>query len=449
MLEGSPYKAIPVIAAPMILSMIVDSLYNMTDTYFVSSMGQTAVAAVGINDALLAYMRAVAMCFATGSVSVLSRLLGAGRKKEADTTASSALFAAIIILSALSAICLPLINPIVRFLGATETVAPFSVSYASIILLSAPFVAGEVMASFLLRSEGNTKMSMIGVCSGCIVNVILDPIFIFPQMLGLGIAGAALATAIGRVVSFTILIIPFIRKTTMLDISIIKFTVRPSVYKDVIKMGIPGTIRDALMTGSWVIMNNVAGGFGDFALAAITVAKKSINLVASAIMGFGQGYQPLAGFCFGAKKYRRVRETFWACTFIGWGCAVVLGILLSVFSKNLAMLFADDAQSETVRIAVIIIVSQSLTLIPHVWGIVINGLCQALGHPVLSTLTGLSRNFICLIPAIYILSSLFGVEGLALSGAAGNVLSLAICVPIVIYLLKKCRNLEQEEASGN
>ena len=444
MLEESPYKAIPMIAAPMVLSMLVDSVYNMTDAFFVSSMGQTAVAAVGVNDALLAFMRAVAMCFATGAVSVLSRMLGAERYREADETASTTLFSAIVILSALSAACLFFLGPLVTALGATESVRPYSVQYARIILISAPFVAGEVVASFLLRSEGNTRMSMIGTSAGCIVNLILDPVFIMPWGLGWGIGGAAAATAIGRVVSFSILIFPFIRRKTMLHISIRNFRFRWAIYKEVIKMGIPGTIRDALMTSSWVIMNNVAGGFGDAALAAITVAKKTINLVASAIMGFGQGYLPLAGFCWGAGKFKRVRETFRACTIIGWVCAIVLGVLLSVFSRNLAMLFADEGETEIVRIASIVIISQSLTLIPHVWGIVINGLCQASGHPVMSTLVGLSRNFICLIPVIYVLSGLFGVEGLALSGAAGNILSLVICIPIVIRLLGECRKKENE-----
>ena len=449
MLESSPYRAIPVIAAPMIISMLVDSVYNMTDALFVSSMGEIAVAAVGINDALLAYMRAIAMCFATGAVSVLSRMLGAERYREADETASSTLIASIVILSALSAVCLLFITPIATLLGATESVRPYSVEYGRIILMAAPFIAGEVVTSFLLRSEGNTAMSMIGTCAGCVVNIALDPVFIMPWGLGWGIAGAAVATAIGRVVSFTILIMPFIRKKTMLKLSIRKFSFRWAIYRDVIKMGIPGTLRDALMTGSWVVMNNVAGGFGDYALAAITVAKKTINLVASAIMGFGQGYLPIAGFCWGANKFKRVRETFRACTVIGWGCAIVLGALLTIFSRDLAMLFAHDGETETVRIAVLIIVSQSLTLIPHVWGIVINGLCQASGHPVMSTFVGLSRNFICLIPVIYLMAGLFGVEGLALSQAAANILSLAICIPIVIRILKECRTKEMEEAAVN
>ena len=446
MLEASPYKAIPILAAPLILSMLIDSVYNMTDAYFVSSLGQTVVAAVGVNDALLAYMRAIAMCFATGAASVLSRLLGAKREKEADTVASTTLFTAIGILTLAAAIAYIFVGSLITLLGATPTVKPYSVTYARIVLLSAPFVAMEVVTNFLLRSEGNTRMSMIGTSSGCIANMILDPVFILPWGLNLGIAGAALATVIGRVISCSILISPYIRKKAMLHISIRNFRAKWTVYKEVIKMGIPSTIRDALMTGSWVVMNNVAGGFGDAALAAITVSKKTINLVASAVMGFGQGYQPLAGFCWGAKKYKRVRETFKACTLLGWAAAIVLGAVLTIFSRNLALIFAEENETEVVRIASLMIASQSITLIPHIWGVVINGLCQAVGRPIYSTLVGLSRNFICLIPLIFIMTGLFGVEGLALSQAAANILSLAICIPIIISCLKKCKEAEKENA---
>ena len=446
-LEESPYKAIPIIAAPLVLSMIVESVYNMADAYFVSSLGPSIVAAVGINDALMAYMKAIAMCFATGAASVLSRLLGAGEQKKADMTAASVLYMAIAIMSICCAACLFFPAQLATLLGATETIRPYSVQYARIILLSAPFVAAETVAGFLLRSEGNTKMAMAGTLSGCIVNFILDPIFILPWGLDLGIAGAAAATAIGRVISSTVLLIPFIRRKTMLNISIRNFSLKWKVYKDVIKMGMPGTIRDALMTGSWVVMNHVAGGFGDAALAAITVSKKTINLVASAIMGFGHGFQPIAGFCWGAKKFRRVRESFKAATLIGWAAAVILGVLMAIFSRNLALLFADESETEVVRLAVIIITSQSLTLIPHIWGVVINGMCQAVGHPVYSTLVGLSRNFICLIPAVVIMSRLFGADGMALSQAAANILSMAICIPIVVRLMNECKKAEKSNGS--
>lgn len=447
-LEESPYKAIPLIAAPLVLSMIVESVYNMADAYFVSSLGPSIVAAVGINDALMAYMKVIAMLFATGAASVLSRLLGAKEQDRADKVAASVLYMAILIMSLCCAVCLFIPDQLATLLGATETIRPYSVQYARIILFSAPFVAAEVVAGFLHRSEGNTKMAMIGTLSGCIINFILDPVFILPWGLGMGIAGAAAATAIGRVISSTVLLIPFIRRKTMLNISIRNFTLKWEVYKDVIKMGIPGAIRDALMTGSWVVMNHVAGGFGDAALAAITVSKKTINLVASAIMGFGHGFQPIAGFCWGAKKYKRVRESFKAATVIGWAAAVILGTMMAVFSRNLALLFADGSETEVIRLATIIIISQSLTLIPHIWGVVINGMCQAVGHPVYSTLVGLSRNFICLIPAVIIMSKLFGVEGMALSQAVANILSLAICIPIVVSLMKECREAEKRTGSG-
>ncbi len=445
MLNAPVYKIIPVIAAPMVLSMMIDSIYNMTDAYFVSSLGSAAVAAVGINDSLLGYMRSIAMLFATGASSVISRLLGARKDKEANAFAVTTFFSSLVLLSLFAAIVYAAIGPAMELLGATGTVKPYSVEYARYILLAAPFFSCEVLASFLLRAEGSTARSMWGTCTGCVVNLILDPILILPWGLNMGVAGAAIATGIGKVVSCVILLLPFLRKKTMLELRLRNFTLRWSLYRETFNMGSTSLVRDVLMTSSWVLMNNVAGGFGDAALAAVTIAKKVINLVSTSLSGIGQGYQPLAGFCWGARKFARVRETFSACTKLGCGTALFLGILLSIFARPLAGLFAQSGETEVTRLAAIIIASQALTLIPHVWGVIINGLCLAGRHPVFSILVGLSRNFICLIPVLLVLPRLFGVEGVALAGATANVLSMAIILPITFRLLRECRALESAE----
>lgn len=437
MLEGSIYRVIPIIAVPMIISMLIDNIYNMTDTFFVSQLGRTAVAAVGVNDSLLNYMRALSMGFGAGAASVLSRLLGARKDQQASQVATTTLYTAIGLLTLAAAVAYVFVGPMVTLLGATETVKPYSVDYARFILLSAPFTAGEVVCSFLLRSEGAAKLSMIGTCSGCIINVALDPLLI--TGCSLGVAGAAIATTIAKVVSFAILITPFIRKKTMLVIGRRYFCPRWSTYSEVIKMGLPTFLRSALMTSSWVVMNNIAGDFSDAALAAVSISKKTMGFVASAVMGFGQGYQPLAGFCWGAGKYDRVRESFRICTIIGWIGSVVLGVGMGLLSRQLVLLFTTPDETEIVRLGTIMIVSQCAVLIPHTWGVIINGLCQAIGHPIYSMLVGLSRNFICLIPSILVLSHFFGVDGLALSNAAGDALSLLICIPIVIALLRECK----------
>lgn len=450
MLNAPILKVIPVIAIPMIISMLIDSVYNMTDTYFVSQLGTAATAAVGVNDSLMQYIRAFAMGFGVGACSYLSRLLGAKKDDEANRVASTTLFTAVGIMTVLMIIAYAFMSPLVTLLGATPTVKPHSMDYAKYILISAPFTAGEVVLAQLLRSEGNTKYSMIGMVTGCVINVVLDPILI--SVVGWGVAGAAIATSISKIISFCILLMPFLKRKSIIELGWKYFTPKWQLYVEVLKMGVPTFLRSALMTSSFVLINNVAGGFSDAALAAVSISKKSTGFVASAIMGFGQGFQPLAGFCWGAKKYKRVRDAFWICTFIGWGAAVVLGITMGAFSKQLVQIFTTPDQTELIRIGALMIFSQCCALIPHVWGVVVNGLCQAMGKPLYSTLVGLARNFICLIPSVLIMPKLFGINGLAVSQATSDALSLVIVIPIVISLLKEIRQHEvienaEEESS--
>lgn len=441
MLESSVWKLIPLVAGPMILSMLVDSIYNMTDTWFVSRLGTSVTAAVGINDSLMSFLRAIALTFGSGAMSALSRLLGARRDEEANRMAASTLYMAVGVLAVVAAVGLALLNSLVGWLGATENVRPHAVSYARFILLAAPLTAGEVVIGFLLRAEGSTRLSMFGSFSGCLVNVALDPLFIF--RLHLGIGGAALATCLSKVVSLLVLVQPFYRKKTMLSISPIHFRPTRRMMGEVIKMGMPAFIRSVLMTGSFVTLNHVAGAYGDAALAAVSISKKTTGLVAASIMGFGQGFQPIAGFCWGAGRFRRVREAFFASTTIGWMAAIGLGVLLGAGAPTLSSMFTVSNDPEIVRISTLMIRAQCVTMIPHVWGVVVNGLCLAAGRPLLSTVVGLSRNFICLVPSILIASALGGLDGLAVSQAVADGASLLIVIPSALFMIREARRHER------
>ena len=287
---------------------------------------------------------------------------------------------------------------------------------------------------------------MIGTVSGCVLNVILDPVFI--TVLGMGVGGAALATTISKGVSCVILAYPFFKKNTVISINPRHFKPGLKLYKDIMVMGFPSFLRAALLTTSFVVINRIAGSFGDSALAATTISKKTTQLVSSAIMGFGIGYQPLAGFCWGAKRYKRLKDSFWTCTFMGWSACLVLGAIMFIFAKQLMLIFTSADETEVIRLGMIMIRTQCVVLIPHIWGVVINGLCLGLGKPVSSMLVGLSRSFICLIPSVVILSRLFGANGLACSQAVADLLSLALCIPIVILIMKQVNKAELEVQNG-
>lgn len=443
MLEDSIVKIIPLIAVPMIIAMLIDSIYNITDTYFVSQLGTAATAAVGVNDSLMHLMRSVAMGFGMGASSYISRLLGAKRDEEASRVGTTSFLTALGTLATLAAIAFMFMGPLVTMLGATETVKPYSMDYARWILMAAPFTGGTVVLSQILRAEGSTKMSMIGMVSGCIINIGLDPLFI--NVFGLGVAGAALATGFSKLISCTVLLMPFLMKRSLLEIKFKLFTPKKEIYGEIARMGIPTFLRSSMFSLSSIVTNNVAGGFGDSALAAVSVANKCTRLVGSGIMGLGQGFQPIAGYCWGAKKYKRIRQAFWTCSAMGAAAGVILGTIMAFSATNLVSVFASSNDAQIVKIGSFMIITQCITMVPHVWGMIANGLYQALGRSVGAAVLGLSRQMICLIPSVVILSSLFGVYGLASAQATADILTVIIAFPMVIHLFRKIKIKEEEQ----
>lgn len=444
MLEGNVAKVIPIVAIPMIITMLIDSIYNITDTYFVSQLGTVATAAVGVNDSLMHLMRSVAMGFGMGASSLISRYLGAKRDDEASRVGTTTFFTSMLVLSALAAIAYAFIDPMVSMMGATDSVKVYSMDYARWILLSAPFTAGEVVLSQLLRSEGSTKYSMMGMVSGCVVNMILDPLFI--NGFGLGVAGAAIATSLSKMVSFMILLSPFLRGKSMLELKFKLFTPKLEMYAEIAKMGIPTFLRSSMFSISSIVTNNVAGGFGESALAAVSVANKASRLVASGIMGLGQGFQPVAGYSWGAKKFKRVRQAFWTCSLMGAVAGILLGAIMAFKATDLVSTFASSEDTQIVELGSYMIITQCLTMVPHVWAMIANGLFQALGRPVGAAVLGLSRQVICFIPSVIILSKVFGVYGLASAQATADILTVLIALPMVIKLFREVKLIEARQA---
>ncbi len=440
MLEERVIKVIPLVAIPMIIAMLIDAIYNITDTYFVSQLGTAATAAVGVNSSLMHLIRSIAMGFGMGASSYISRLLGANRDEEASKVGTTTIFTAMTILIIMSGIAYIFMSPLIDVLGATATVKPYSMDYARWILLSSPFTAGTVILSQLLRAEGSTKYSMIGMVSGCIVNIGLDPLFI--NVFGLGVAGAAIATGISKFISFSILLVPFLQQKSMIEIKPKYFTPTKEIYVEIARMGIPTFLRSSMMAVSTIVINNIAGTFSDSALAAASVANKATRLVGAGIMGLGQGFQPVAGYNWGAKKYSRVRKAFWTSSLMGAAAGIVLGGLMALSATKLVSIFAASNDTEIIKIGSFMIITQCITMTFQVWGAISNGLFQALGRPIGAAVLGLSRQVICLIPSVLILSKVFGVYGLAASQAVSNLLTFCIAVPMVISLFRKIKKIE-------
>ncbi len=436
MLEGNLLKVIPVIALPQVVSMLIDSLYNMADTYFVSQLGKAATAAVGVNDSLMMIIRAIAMGFGMGASSYISRQLGAKNHDEASRAASTTMFTAMGIIAIVSAIFYIFRSPLVVLLGATETSRAYSVEYASWILFSAPITAATVCLSQALRAEGSTTYSMIGSVSGCIINIFLDPLFI--NVLGMGVKGAAIATGISKFISMILLLMPYVQRKCIIDIKPKYFTPKVALYAEIARMGIPTMLRTSLMSVSTITINRMAATFGDAALAAISVANKSLRFVGSAVMGFGQGFQPIAGFCWGAKKYKRVKKAFYMTSAIGVVICVVLGTFLFVFAQQAITLFTPEV--DVLDIGMLLIRSQCVVLPMHVWVMIATGLFQALGKPFQAGFLGLCRQAFSLIPCVLIMTHFWGLTGLSLAQAASDVVSFTFALIMVIPMMKELTN---------
>jgi len=443
MLEGNLLKVIPVIALPQVVSMLIDSLYNMADTYFVSQLGKAATAAVGVNDSLMMIIRAISLGFGMGASSYISRQLGAKNHDEASRAASTTIMTAMGIVSVIAFFAFIFREQLVVLLGATETSKAFSVDYASWILFSAPLTAASVCLSQSLRAEGSTTYSMIGSVSGCVINIFLDPLFI--QVLGMGVAGAAIATGISKFISVIILMTPYWTRKCIIDIKPRFFTPKIHLYAEIAKMGVPTMLRTSLFSVSTILINNLAGGFGDAALAAVSVANKSMKFVGSAVMGFGQGFQPIAGFCWGAKKYKRVKKAFGLTSLIGVVLCLILGTGLFVFAKQAITIFSTDA--DVLDIAMLLIRSQCVVLPMHVWVMIATGMFQALGKPFQAGFLGLCRQAFSLIPCIVLMTHFWGLTGLSLAQAAADVVSFCFALIMVIPMMKEL-NRRQYEADA-
>ncbi|HBP37900.1 MAG TPA: MATE family efflux transporter [Clostridiales bacterium] len=421
-------------AVPTIISMLITTIYSLADTYFVSSLGTAATAAVGVNFSLDNLIMTFGSFLAVGANSYIARLLGAKEDAKASQVLSTSFFAAIMTGLLATAAGLLFLDPLVAALGAKDDVVQYAKDYAGYVLLAAPFMTANFVMNQCLRSEGSAVYSMTGMISGAILNIGLDPLFIIT--FGWGVKGASAATAISKLVSFIILIIPYIRRRSLLHLSFRNIRFSRDIVSEVVKMGFPTAMRTGLTALSTLVMNNMAGLFSDSALAAISVANRIMMFPTAAVLGFGQGYQPVAGFNWGARRYDRVKKAFWFSSIVGTLGITVLSLIIIVYAGPIMQLFTT-ADAEMLVIGKLCIRLQCYVMPIHAWVIVVNmsyaGLGKARGAAILS----IARSGLCFIPMIVLLPRLFGVDGLAGAQAAADVLSLLIALPLFIKLHKE------------
>lgn len=426
-------KLVSSLAIPTIISMLITSIYNMADTYFVSQLGTSASAATGIVFSLMAIIQAIAFAIGIGSGSTISRRLGEQNKEEADILGSSGFVTSLVFGFILLVFGNIFIEPLMIILGSTETILPYSISYAKYILFAAPFMATSFILNNILRAEGKANLAMVGISIGGIINIILDPIFIFSFKLG--ISGAAIATATSQFISFIILFSFYLRRKTIVQFSIKKISRNINTYFIILKNGMPSFFRQGLASIATVALNFNAGNYGDSAVAAMSIVGRICMLIFCVVIGYGQGYQPVVGYNYGAKNYHRVKESFLFTLKVGTSIMTVLAIIGFILSPKIMSWFISDL--EVIKIGTNALRYQCLVMPLMTLGVLSNMTFQAVGKPLHAIFLTSCRQGIFFLPLIIILPKLFSLKGVEITQPISDILTFIISIPFIYNFLKK------------
>lgn len=438
MTETPVEKLIPRLAVPTIISMLVTSIYNMADTFFVSQIGTSASGAVGVMFSAMAMIQAIGFTLGMGSGNYISRSLGKKDDETSGKAVATAFYTAGIIGLVIAVFGTVFSKPLVYFLGATDTIAPFAQDYARYILLAAPFMMTSFVMNNILRAQGNAVYAMVGITTGGILNMILDPVLIFG--FHMGISGAAIATMVSQIISFLILLYQSNVQKGCIRIRLGNFTPTLSMYGEILHAGLPSFCRQGLASVAVVVLNYAAGPYGDAAIAAMSIVSRFMMFVNSSLIGFGQGFQPVCGFNFGAERYDRVLQAYWFCVKVAVIMLTTFGILAFIFSQPIVTAFRKG-DPEVIRIGTLALRLQLLTMPFQAWVIMVNMLTQSIGYGFRASLVAMGRQGLFLIPALLVLPRAFGVLGLQIAQPVADMLTFVLATGIVMGVLKELRQM--------
>ncbi len=432
MLETPIDRLILSLAVPTIISMLVTSIYNMADTYFVSQLNTSASGAVGVVFSLMAIIQAVGFTVGMGTGSIASRLLGQDRGREADVYASSGVITALIVGVAMAALGMGFRPKLMWLLGSTSTIYPYALDYAFYIILGAPVMILSFTLNNLLRWQGKANLSVFGLATGGILNIILDPIFIYG--LNMGISGAGAATLLSQCVSLLILTSFFLRKKSQLRVSLACISRSPGTYLAIFKQGMPSFFRQGVLSASTMALNYNAKLYGDAAVAALSIVTKVFMVIQSIVIGFGQGFQPVLGYNYGAKRLDRVKE---AVRFSVRTCTVILtvgAVLGFVLAPHIITLFRrDDAM--VIAIGTRAFRYQCFTLPLGAVLVFANMFFQSLGKSWRAVILAICRQGLY-IPIVYLMTHQFGLAGLELTQASADLLAFTLSAAVMLHYFK-------------
>jgi putative MATE family efflux protein len=426
-------------AVPTIISMLVTSFYNMADTLFVGQLDTQSTAAVGVSFSVMALLQAMGFFFGHGSGNYISRKLGARQYEDAEKMAATGFFTAFLLGMVVGVLGIVFLEPISIMLGSTATILPYTRKYLGVIFLGTPFIMGAFVLNNQLRFQGCASFAMIGIVSGAVLNIVLDPVLIFGCHMG--ISGAAWATVISQCVSFVLLLL-IDRTKASIRVSYKKFTPTWYYYKNIFTGGVPSLCRQGIASISTIFLNTAAGNYGgaaaDAAIAAMGVVTRISMFANSALIGFGQGFQPVCGTNYGAGKYSRVREAFYFCVKVGTAVLLVISVAGFVFARPLVTVFRNDA--DVIEIGSVALRAQCLVFTLNAWIVMCNMMLQTIGMSLKASIVAASRQGLFLIPALYILPRLFGLFGVQIAQMVSDICTFCLAVPLGMSVLKDLKD---------
>ena len=423
-------KLISMLAAPTVASMLVSSVYNLADTFFVGQLhSNSATGAVGVVYSLMAILQAFGFMVGMGSGSIISRHLGRRQAAGADRVASSGFFTSLCCGAALGALGLVFLRPLMRLLGATETILPYACDYAKYILMAAPLMTASCTMNNILRYEGKAALAMVGLTTGGVLNMALDPLFIFG--FDLGISGAAIATALSQCVSFLLLLSMFLFKKSQLRLSARLAAREAAAYRTILACGLPSFARQSLGSVATALLNLQAGLCGgDAAVAAMSVVGRIFMFVFSVMLGIGQGFQPVAGYNYGAGKYARLRQAFRFTLLLGEGCVALTAVGAFAAAPWLIQAFRNDPQVIEIGVFACRLQCCAMLLVPA--GTCANMLFQSIGQSGAATFLSSLRQGVYYLPLILLLPAAIGLTGVQIAQPLADAGTFVTAIPFLV-----------------
>ena len=434
-------KLVCSLAVPTIISMLVTSFYNIADTFFVGKINTSATAAVGVVFPVMSLIQALGFFFGHGSANYISRKLGSREYDLASKMAAAGFVYAFSVGTLLAVGGLLFLEPLAYLLGSTPTILPYTKEYLWIILLGTPFMMSSLVLNNQLRFQGSASYAMVGIVTGAVINIVLDPLLIF--VFDMGIAGAAVATTFSQFVSFMLLWV-ICRRGGNITIQIKNFRKDFYYIKEIFRGGLPSLFRQGLASIFVTMMNHGAGIYGDAAIAAMSIVSRVAFFANSALIGFGQGFQPVCGINYGAQKMKRVRESFYFCVKCSLAFLIVISVAAYIGAEPIIGIFRKG-DSQVIEIGTLALRLQILTFCLGAWNVTCNMMLQSIGKATSASIVAAARQGLFFIPLIIILPRMFGLLGIQLCQPISDVFAFLLTVPMGLYALREMKEQEIKE----